>query len=56
MEQLKLRIRKSGLRIVDVAKRVNLPYSTLAGYLNGVVPMPKHILERIEEELKKVEV
>ena len=55
MEELKLRIRKSGLRIVDIARLIKLPYSTLAGYLNKVVPMPTHILERIEEELKKVE-
>lgn len=37
---LKLRIRKSGLPLREVANRMSLSYVTLSGKLNGFRPFP----------------
>jgi hypothetical protein len=38
-----------------LAAKIDVPYMTLSGYLNGFVPMPDHIRQEIEEILKEVE-
>jgi len=56
MEELILRIRKSGITRKQLAKRLNrVPYGTLNKYLGEFDPMPKHVREDIERVLLEVE-
>jgi len=55
MEELKLRIRKSGIPLKKVAELIDVKYGTLNLYLNGFYDMPQHVKDKIEEVLKNHE-
>lgn len=55
MNELKKRIRKSGLTQKEVFERAGILYSTGNSYLNGFNPMPKDILKKIENVLTEEE-
>lgn len=48
LDELKKRIRKSGLSQKEVFARASIPYSTGNSYLNGFNRMPEDILKKIE--------
>lgn len=52
MEELKRKIVMSGKTRLQIAKAINVPYGTLTGYLNEFIPMPEHVREAIEKEIK----
>lgn len=54
MEELKKRIKKAGLSIKEVSKRLKIPYSTLNSYLNEFNPIPEYIMEKIEVIIEEV--
>ena len=55
MDELKLRIRKTGVQMKVFAKKCGLKYNTITGYLNEFVDMPDHDRETIEWVLKGLE-
>lgn len=52
MEELKIRIRKTGIPLKKFAELIDVKYGTLNLYLNGFYDMPKHVMKKIEEILK----
>ncbi len=50
---LKERIEESGLKMLWIAKKLNIPQSTLSAYLNGTRTMPSDINNKIIELIKK---
>lgn len=54
-EELKKRIKKSGLTQVYVAKKIKMKQSTFTSYINGYVPFPEDFEERVNEVLREEE-
>lgn len=53
---IKNRARRSGISMKQLAKACQVPYGTLMQYLNDFVEnVPQHIVDAIEEELKRNE-
>jgi hypothetical protein len=51
--ELKSHLRFVGLTYVALSKKLKIPHGTLAGYLNGVVPMPERHLAAINKIVDK---
>jgi transcriptional regulator with XRE-family HTH domain len=52
MEELKRRIKKSGIERKKLAELIDVTYGTLNLYLNEFSNMPDHVREKIEKVLK----
>ena len=50
---LKQRIEESGLKMLWIAKKLDIPQSTLSHYLNGTRTMPYEINNKIIELIKR---
>lgn len=55
MEELKTRIRKSGIPLKKFCRMCGVSYGRMVKYLNEFEAMPEHIRSKVEEELRKVE-
>lgn len=55
--ELKERMKQAGIQVRDVCTRINRPYGTVAGWLNGFAPLPsdarKEIMRMIDTRLQK---
>ncbi|MDD5060921.1 MAG: hypothetical protein PHN44_01375 [Candidatus Marinimicrobia bacterium] len=51
MEELKRRIKKSGIERKKFAELIDVTYGTLNLYLNEFAVMPEHVREKIEKVL-----
>ena len=52
-KNLKERIEESGLKMLWIAKKLNIPQSTLSAYLGGTRTMPSGINNKIIELIKR---
>ncbi len=50
---LKRRARAAGVSITWIAIEIEIPSSTLYGYLNGVSPMPLDVRDKIERIISR---
>jgi hypothetical protein len=55
--ELKEQMRLSGVQVLEVCERINRPYGTVAGWLNGFAPLPdearREIMKMIEERRQR---
>jgi hypothetical protein len=52
MEELKTRIKKTGIPLKKFCKMCGVSYGRMVKYLNEFEPMPGHIRSKVEEVLK----
>lgn len=55
MDELKLRIKKSGITQKELADKMGINYNRLNRYLNKFDVMPDYVLEDIEKVLSEIE-
>jgi len=55
--ELKSQMRQAGVQVLEVCMRINRPYGTVAGWLNGFAPLPddvrREIMKLITEKRQK---